>query len=106
MGNLRRDPKLTARWAKFLLAHPEYLSRSRPMTEIGLQAPSSRSASGLNLVFAYAFLLVPFLAIRPPRCGCVVGVECLRQKFSSDSISGTLTVVSADEQQVVMYPLT
>ncbi len=24
MGNLRRDPELTARWAKFLLAHPEY----------------------------------------------------------------------------------
>jgi hypothetical protein len=26
MGNLRRDPELTARWAKFLLAHPEYSS--------------------------------------------------------------------------------
>jgi TPR repeat protein len=24
LGNLRRDPELTARWAKFLLAHPEY----------------------------------------------------------------------------------
>jgi len=24
MGNLRRDPELTTRWAKFLLAHPEY----------------------------------------------------------------------------------
>jgi len=24
MGNLRRDPELTARWAKFLRAHPEY----------------------------------------------------------------------------------
>jgi TPR repeat protein len=24
MGNLRRDPELTARWAKFLLGHPEY----------------------------------------------------------------------------------
>jgi len=24
MGNLRRDPELTARWSKFLLAHPEY----------------------------------------------------------------------------------
>jgi TPR repeat protein len=24
MGNLRRDPELSARWAKFLLAHPEY----------------------------------------------------------------------------------
>jgi TPR repeat protein len=24
MGNLRRDPELNARWAKFLLAHPEY----------------------------------------------------------------------------------
>ena len=24
MGNLRRDPELTARWAKFLMAHPEY----------------------------------------------------------------------------------
>ena len=24
MGNLRRDPELTARWAKFLLTHPEY----------------------------------------------------------------------------------
>jgi HEAT repeats len=24
MGNLRRDPELTARWAKFLLVHPEY----------------------------------------------------------------------------------
>jgi TPR repeat protein len=26
MGNLRRDPELSARWAKFLLAHPEYSS--------------------------------------------------------------------------------
>jgi TPR repeat protein len=24
MGNLRTDPELTARWAKFLMAHPEY----------------------------------------------------------------------------------
>jgi TPR repeat protein len=24
MGNLRRDPELSARWAKFLLVHPEY----------------------------------------------------------------------------------
>ena len=24
MGNLRRDPELSARWAKFLIAHPAY----------------------------------------------------------------------------------
>ena len=24
MGNLRTDPELTERWAKFLMAHPEY----------------------------------------------------------------------------------
>jgi hypothetical protein len=24
MGNLRTDPELSARWSKFLAAHPEY----------------------------------------------------------------------------------
>jgi hypothetical protein len=24
MGNLRTDPELSARWSKFLMAHPEY----------------------------------------------------------------------------------
>jgi hypothetical protein len=32
MGNLRRDPELSERWAKFLIAHPEYSPVPGPVT--------------------------------------------------------------------------